>query len=143
MRAILYSEGEIVRDKKIAYFIDDDLDFLRSVTDLVEHPNYDVETCYVLNGYKIVDDIIKKKPDILFIDFNLPRANGSQVISVLRSINEFKELPVYFMTGYSKEAVSSYMNHLHFEGILDKCDHFVEETLRILEHTSGTTHQAA
>ncbi len=130
-------KGDTVGERKVAYFIDDDRDFLRAVTDLIEHPDFDIQTCYATSGYRIVDEIIKARPNIIFIDFNLPRANGGQIVSVLRTIDQFKALPVYFITGYSKSAVCEFLKNLAFEGVLDKGDRFVEETLRILEYSSG------
>jgi CheY-like chemotaxis protein len=128
-----------VDGQKIAFFVDDNPDFLDSVSGLVEHPQFKVQTYFVTNGYKIVDEIIKTRPAIVFIDFNLPRVNGGQVVSVLRSIKGFEDVPIYFMTGYPKETVKSFLKGLDFDGIVEKEVDFYQQTLNILEQSANAS----
>ena len=130
-----------LEDRKIAFFIDDDQDFLTVLLHTIRHPLFDIQVYCATNGYQAIDEIIKAKPDVVFIDFNLPRANGSQVIPVLKSINEFRDLPVYFITGYPRDAVASFLTHLEFDGLLHKDDHFAEGILQILDQLAGTACQ--
>lgn len=124
-------------DKKIALFIDDDEKFLAALAHMVEHPSFEIQTQCVANGYQAVDGLLRAKPDVVFIDFNIPRANGSQVVPIVKSVEGFEDLPVYFLTAYSKDAIASFMKHFEFEGILEKDGHFVDEILKILDELSA------
>ena len=131
-----------MNDRKRAFFIDDDQDFLESLRDLIDHPQFEVLTYLALNGYRAIDEVIKQQPDVLFIDFNLPRANGGQILPVLRSIENFSEVPVYFVTGHSREEVERLLKDVAYDGILEKSDTLPQEIVKILDsidHSSDSS----
>ena len=128
-------------DRKVAFFVDDDQDFLTILSHAIRHPLFDIRVYCATNGYQAIDEIIKVKPDVVFIDFNLPRANGGQVVPILKSINQFRNLPVYFVTGYPPDAVSSFLTHLEFAGLLQKNEHVAGDILQILDQLAGTAYQ--
>ncbi len=109
-----------VKTRKKAFFIDDDSDFLKLIPNTVRHPHFEVLTYHAANGYRIIDEVIKMKPDVLFIDFYLPRANGSQILPILKSVEGLRELPVYFITGFSKDEIKPFLEDSNYEGILLK-----------------------
>ena len=120
-------------EPKVAFFIDDDEDFLRIIDTAIQHPRFQVRTLHVDNGYHAIDEIIKLKPDVLFIDFALPRANASQILPILKYINEFSELPIYFVTGYARDAVVPFLKDMTPQGIIFKNDSLRSEILKVLE----------
>ena len=122
-----------MRQREIAFFIDDDPDFLEMISYLVSHPHFDIQTHHSRNGYRAIDEIIKVKPSVLFIDFNLPRANGGQIVSVLKSVESLSDLPVYFVTGYPKEKILPFLKAEDSEKIISKGPSLKEEVLKILE----------
>ena len=131
-----------MNDRKRAFFIDDDQDFLEGLQDLIDHPRFEVVTYLALNGYRAIDEVIKQQPDVLFIDFNLPRANGGQILPVLRSIGNFSEVPVYFVTGHSREEVERLFKDVAYDGILEKSDTLPQEIVKILDsidHSSDSS----
>ena len=128
-------------NQKTAFFIDDDPDFLDTLSMALRHPLFKIETYCAQNGYRAVDEILRVKPDVIFIDFYLPRANGGQVIPIVQSVNGLRKIPVYFLTAYSKDAVGAFLNHLEFGGILEKDQHFIEEIVKILDQLAGTALQ--
>src|ERR1700677_940740 len=77
------------------------------------------------------------KPDIIFLDLNIPRKPGLEVLAEIRSDPAFDEIPVIILTGSdSKDAISgAYASHANFyiqkpwdlEGFLAIARH-VEET---------------
>lgn len=119
--------------QKIAFFTDDDEDFLAIIPHSIQHPNFKVRTYCTNNGYQAIDEIIKVKPDILFIDFGLPRANGGQILPILKSIQAFAHIPVYFVTGYSKEEVLPFLEGVDYDGILSKNESLKLGISRILD----------
>ena len=51
------------------------------------------------------DDIISKlnstNPDVLLIDYNLKKANGTDVVFQVRSCPKFNDIPIIMLTGYA------------------------------------------
>lgn len=123
-----------MNNRKIAFFVDDDKDFLDLIQEGIQHPHFQIKTLHVNNGYHAIDEIIKTGPDILFIDFYLPRINGSQILPVIQYVQSLSDLPVYFITGFSKDKVIPLINKAsHYSGVLTKSDHLREDILKILE----------
>ncbi len=122
-----------MNDQKIAFFIDDDQDFLELISEAVQHPNFQIKTLYVDNGYRAIDEIIKTKPDVLFIDFYLPKVNGSQILPIIKYVQSLSDLPVYFVTGFNKDEILPFIKTGDYAGILTKSNSFREEVLKILE----------
>lgn len=119
--------------QKVAFFIDDDSDFLETIPEVIHHPRFEIRTYCATNGYRSIDEVIKVKPDVLFIDFYLPRANGFQVLPILKSVHSLTNLPVYFITGYPKEEILPFLKDVNYHGILLKGDSLRTEVLQILD----------
>lgn len=120
-------------DPKIAFFIDDDQDFLELVNEGIQHPHFEIKTLCVENGYHAIDEIIKMKPDVLFIDFYLPRINAGQILPIIQYVQSLSDLPVYFVTGFSKEKILPFLKDSNYAGILTKSHSLRDEVLKILE----------
>ena len=129
-----------MEERKIAFFVDDEADFLELLQKRIQHPSFEIQTYHAVNAYRIIDEVIKLKPDVLFIDFNLPRANGAQVVSILKSVPSLAELPVYFITGYSysKEKILPFLKEVKHQGVLLKDVSLKKEILRILDQFAET-----
>lgn len=124
---------DTVTRRKQAYFFDDDQDFLEMIGYVLKHPHFEIHTCVSESGYKTIDDIIRAKPDVLFIDFHLPQANGSQVISILKSIGGMVNVPIYIITGYPREKVQDFLEGVDYDGLIVKNEYLTEEVLRALD----------
>ena len=118
---------------KVAIFIDDDPNFLGLIPELIQHPRYEIKTHHALNGYHVINELLKIKPDVLFIDFYLPRANGGQILNLLKSIKELTRVPVYFVTSYSEPEILPFLRDLDYDGIILKSDALKEAILRVLD----------
>ena len=127
-----------MEERKIAIFIDDDSDFLELIPEVIQHPHYEIKTYRSTNGYHTIDEIIKIKPDVLFIDFYLPRANGGQILPILKSVQTLAHLPVYFVTGYSEPEILPFLKGLDYDGIIFKTDTLREAVLNILDRLDHT-----
>jgi CheY-like chemotaxis protein len=125
-------------DRKVAVFVDDDPDFLELIPEVIHHPSYEIRTRHALNGYRIIDEIIKIKPDVLFIDFYLPRANGSQIFPILKAVQALAHLPIYFITGHSEPEVLPFLKGLDYDGIIFKSDALKDAVMRVLDRLDHT-----
>src|SRR3989338_3761685 len=120
-------------ERKLAFFVDDDQDFLEALQDILRHPRFEIQTYLADNGYKAIDEVIRRKPDVLFIDFNLPRANGGQILPVLRAIKSLRDVPVFFITGHSEDEILPFINHVKYQGLLKKSDTLISEVIERLD----------
>lgn len=128
-----------MNDPKIAFFVDDDQDFLSLVNEGIRHPHFEIKTLHVDNGYHAIDEIIKTKPDVLFIDFYLPRVNGSQILPIIQYVQSLSGVPVYFITGFSKDEILPFLKEGNYAGILTKNNSLRDEVLKILEQVDQLT----
>ena len=126
-----------MEEREVAFFVDNDSDFLETVSCAIQHPRFDIITCHSENGYRAIDEIIRVKPDVLFIDFNLPRANGGQIISILKSVRFLSNVSIYFMTGYPKERILPFLKDVDHEKVLFKGPSLKEDILKILEERAA------
>ena len=118
---------------EVAFFVDDDLDFLQLIQYLAPNSPFDILTYHSDNGYRVIDEIIRVKPDVLFIDFHLPRVNGGQIVSIIKSVQALSDIPVYFMTGFPKEQILPFLEGVPYEKILSKGSSFKEDVKEILQ----------
>lgn len=125
-----------MKEQKIAFFIDDDPNFLELVPEMIQHPHFQIHTYCAPSAYKAIDPIIAAKPDVLFIDFYLPRATGGQILPILKSINSLSHIPIYFMSVHPKNEILPYLADLNYEDVLYKGESLKAEILGILDRLS-------
>lgn len=85
-------------DKKVL-LIDDEKDILIIMGERISSWGY----CLIAatNGKDAVDIILKSKPDIIVLDYHMPRMDGVQTLKKIREID--KEIPVIMFTAYPDE----------------------------------------
>lgn len=82
---------------KKVMFIDDALIMLRSMK-LILGEFYEVEC--VSSGREALEKLNHKyRPDIIFLDFEMPEMNGSTTFDRIREIEGLESVPVVFLTG--------------------------------------------
>jgi DNA-binding NarL/FixJ family response regulator len=121
------------KNQKIAFFIDDDADFVTMIPNVVQHHRFEIRAYHATNGYQAIDEVIKTKPDVLFIDFGLPRASGGQILPILKSVQGLSELKIYFVTGYSTAEILPLVHGLKFHGIINKDENLKSEIIKVLD----------
>jgi two-component system response regulator len=60
------------------------------------------------------------RPNCILLDWNLPKADGSEVLEILRKDNSFNDIPIIILTGSREEidVVAAY--HLKADGYVTK-----------------------
>ncbi len=53
------------------------------------------------DGFDALSKIVSLKPNIIFIDVMMPRLNGYETCSIIRSNKEFEDTPVIFLSSKS------------------------------------------
>jgi CheY-like chemotaxis protein len=87
-------------EKKKAVIIDDEPDTVTFLTRWLEDNGY--EACSATDGDQGMEVVIREKPDIILMDLRMPNQTGMQLYRALRTQEDFKHIPVIFVTGMTE-----------------------------------------
>ncbi len=91
--------------KKTVLIVDDDITYMRTVYEWLKS-TYHVGMAS--NGVQAISYLAKNKADLVLLDYEMPIANGPQVLQMLKNDSETGQIPVMFLTGHGdKESVLS------------------------------------
>ncbi|OUS13718.1 hypothetical protein A9Q89_01730 [Gammaproteobacteria bacterium 53_120_T64] len=85
----------------VAFVVDDSLSARRALAQLLGDAGYTVQTAR--DGLEAVDLLSAGRPDIIFVDMEMPRMNGIELTSHIRSRGGLEQLPVVMITSRSTE----------------------------------------
>ncbi|MGH9704673.1 MAG: LytR/AlgR family response regulator transcription factor [Candidatus Acidiferrales bacterium] len=93
--------------KKIRAILVDDEDLARQVLHelLSVHPEIEI-VAECANGFEAVRAVTELKPDLLFLDIQMPRLNGFEVLELVGT-----EMSVIFVTAYDSYALKAFEVH--------------------------------
>ncbi len=83
--------------KKTVLIVDDDITYMRTVYEWLKG-SYHVGMAS--NGVQAISYLAKNKADLILLDYEMPIANGPQVLSMLKADSQTEEIPVMFLTGH-------------------------------------------
>ena len=83
--------------KKTVLIVDDDVTYLRTVYEWLKG-SYHVGMA--ASGMQAISYLARNKVDLILLDYEMPIANGPQVLSMLKSDSETVQIPVMFLTGH-------------------------------------------
>ena len=102
--------------KKI--LIVDDSDFMLKTMILLLGKDY--ETLTATSGLSAFRSITLDRPDLVLLDYEMPVCNGSQILEMIRSEKDFRDIPVIFLTSkVDRESVKKVIE-LKPQGYLSK-----------------------
>ncbi|MBO4376683.1 MAG: response regulator [Lachnospiraceae bacterium] len=120
--------------KKKVLIVDDDITYMRTVYEWLKG-SYHVGMA--ANGVQAISYLAKNKADLVLLDYEMPVANGPQVLEMLKNDSETGQIPVMFLTGHGdKESVMSViglkpadylLKTIGKEGLLKKLDDFFKK----------------
>ena len=84
--------------KKNLLIVDDDLDYMHMIREWLKD-TYKVSM--VNSGLQAITWLAKNKVDLILLDYEMPVTSGPQVLEMLRSEQDTKDIPVMFLTGKS------------------------------------------
>ena len=91
--------------KKSVLIVDDDITYMRTVYEWLKN---DYHVGMASNGVQAISYLAKNKADLVLLDYEMPIANGPQVLSMLKNDSETGQIPVMFLTGHGdRESVLS------------------------------------
>ncbi len=86
------------RAKKKILIVDDDITYMRTVYEWLKD-RYHVGMAS--NGVQAIGYLAKNHVDLVLLDYEMPVADGPQVMEMLKSDSETGDIPVMFLTGRS------------------------------------------
>ncbi len=94
--------GNSVEVRKNILLVDDDLVFLKMVEGWLSD-TYNVVP--VNTGTQALQFLANHKPDLILLDYEMPVLNGPQVLESIRSEQNLKDIPVFFLTGVDEKSM--------------------------------------
>lgn len=132
-----YAKEHGKQNKKKILVVDDSGTMLRNVKGWLE------ETYHVTlanSGAMAIKYLATNRPDLVLLDYEMPIVDGKQVLEMIRSENEFSDIPVIFLTNKGdRETIMKVMElkpqgyllkTMEPEKIVESINHFFEELKR-------------
>ena len=79
--------------------LDDDPDAVRALSVALASPH--VEVVGLGDPYRLVESLAEHRPDLLLLDVEMPGPSGFDLCRIVRSMPEWQELPILFITAHS------------------------------------------
>ena len=119
---------------------------VRLTMEALKDSSRNIKVHVVENGLEALHFLRKEKtyresptPDLIFLDLNLPKKNGREVLAEIKEDKNLKQIPIVVLTISSAEEdiVNAYENHAkcYITKPLD-LDQFVKKILNIIEFWS-------
>ncbi|MBF0264191.1 MAG: response regulator [Gammaproteobacteria bacterium] len=70
---------------------------------IIEDYLQDYEINLIDDGQKCLDEVNKRKPDIILLDIAIPTIDGYQVCQKLKSDKAYQDIPIIMVTAYARE----------------------------------------
>ncbi len=103
---------------KKVLIIDDDEDFLQSISFILVQEDYDCVTAN--SGKKGLEVAVKFRPDVVLCDVFMPNINGYETLHAFREVEELSLIPFIFLTAHSDPAMHRYAMDLGADDFLPK-----------------------
>ncbi len=88
-------------DSKYIMYVDDDEDDRELLEETFQNfSEYKLQT--FPNGYDLLEELenkkVRKKPCLILLDINMPKLSGIEVLSILKTNESYKDIPVIMFT---------------------------------------------
>ncbi len=100
--------------------IDDEDDILTMYRERLVADGFEIVTAN--NGQRGLDAAFSAPPDVILLDIIMPKFNGLDVLQMLKSRSETKDIPVYLLTNLPEEASGEKAKQLGASGYLVKAN---------------------
>ena len=97
---------------------DDEVHMRRVVTMFLERAGYAVETAS--NGKEALDAILKRPPDVLLTDINMPQMTGQQLCQELQKQLPERTFPIFVMTSMTERDSRDWQAKIPNSSLLEK-----------------------
>ncbi len=88
--------SKLRKSKKTIMVVDDNPDLVTIVTTLLKGKGYKVQSAY--SGQEVLNLLAEQKPYLIILDIMMPRMDGLEVLTRLKSDPNTRPLPVVLLT---------------------------------------------
>jgi two-component system, cell cycle response regulator DivK len=82
--------------------------------------NKGFETVTAVDGEEAIEKAVSEKPDLILLDISLPKLDGYEVAKRLKTMEEFKEIPIVAFTAHAMKGDREKVIASGFEGYISK-----------------------
>lgn len=110
------------RDMKIL-LVDDNEDDILLTTEAFKEAKINAEIITCRDGIEalaLLRETSQKKPDLILLDLNMPRKDGRETLSELKSDSNLKSIPVIILTTSNSEQDIAQAYNLHANSFITK-----------------------
>ncbi|WP_019502433.1 response regulator [Pseudanabaena sp. PCC 6802] len=92
------SEPPPPKSKGLIACIDDSPLIGQEMTQILNNEGYEV--IHIIDPLQGVSLLLKRKPDLIFLDLVMPNTNGYELCTFLRKTSTFQDIPIVILTGH-------------------------------------------
>ena len=123
-----------------ALVVDDSLSARRSLAQFMEDSGFNVRTAR--DGLEAIEVLRAKRPDILLVDMEMPRMNGLELTSHVRSQADTRNVPIIMITSRSTQKHRKQAESAGVDAYMTK-PFSEEQLLQRIENIQGNTARSA
>lgn len=115
--------------------VDDNNDSRELVIKVLKNQGY--EMIEAIDGEEALEKAISEKPDLILMDISIPKINGYEVTKRLKSLDEFKDIPVIALTAHAMKGDRVKALEAGCEGYISKPINVRELPVQIKSYLRG------
>ena len=114
---------------------DDDLDDISLVADALKECPFPTDFRSVADGYELIQYLHRRgfyasteapEPDLILLDLNMPKRNGTEVLAELKTTPGLRDIPIVILTTSDGERDRYRTSNLGADGYLTKPNRYEE-----------------
>jgi DNA-binding NtrC family response regulator len=94
--------------------IDDDSDDYEIFSEIVHELDADTKVLYVQDADDIDNFLVSPLPEIIILDFNMPKLDGMECLKKIRSNKALDKIPVIIYSGFYDKVDEAYKNGANY-----------------------------
>lgn len=98
--------------------VEDDLATIRLITSYFQSKKFNCKG--VISGAKGLEELKRGNPKVILLDIILPDLSGYDICKTIKTDNEYKKIPVYFLTAISASEVEKHLQETRADGYILK-----------------------
>jgi CheY-like chemotaxis protein len=91
--------------KQHILLVDDDKDEMEILTDALRKVAINCKCTWAKDSLHALEILAYLKPDIIFVDYNMPKMNGIVCIRAIRQLTGYSEVPLVLYSNLNDEAI--------------------------------------
>ena len=98
--------------------VEDNDDSRELVVKVLKNKGY--QTVEAVDGEDAVEKAVAEKPDLILLDISIPKMDGYAVAKKLKSLEEFRDIPIVALTAHAMKGDREKVIVAGFEGYISK-----------------------